>query len=209
MRILDISVAVRNAMPVYPGDPEVEVQPVTRISKGDSSNTSLLHLPSHTATHVDPPLHFVEGGLAVDELDLDDLIGGCWVCDLGDVPVIDARGLEAAVIPSGETRVLLKTRNSGLWTSPSFRKDYTYLDATAASWLVNRGVRLVGIDYLSIEALDSPDNATHRTLLQSGIVVAEGLDLSEVSPGRYALVCLPLKVAGGDGAPARAVLISP
>lgn len=208
MRIYDVSVLIHNSMHAYPGDPPVEITPVSRIPEGAGANVSLLSMGSHTGTHVDPPYHFVNDGVTVDELPLDVLVGPCLVCDVGDAPVIGLGELEMAGIPSGVERILFKTRNSHLWAERGFRSDFTWLDPEAAGRLAEWGVRLVGIDYLSIDRFKSGAHATHRRLLEACIVVLEGLDLRGVPGGMYTLVCLPLKIAGGDGAPARAILIS-
>lgn len=207
MRIYDISVSISPDMPVYSGDPAVEIIPVSRISEGAGANVSLLKFGSHTGTHVDPPYHFVESGIKLDELPLEVLIGECMVKYVQDRRVIDKQAVEEAGIPEGTERVLFKTRNSDFWREPGFHADFTYIDPEAAEWLVERGVKLVGVDYLSVDQFKSPGHRTHLTLLGAGVIALEGLDLSEVSEGTYTLVCLPLKIAGGDGGPARAVLI--
>jgi len=208
MRIHDISVPISSESIVYPGDPAVRIVPVSRISEGARANVSILRFGSHTGTHVDPPYHFVESGLTVDLLPLDVLVGECLVCPVEQSPVISVAELEAAGIPAGTERILFKTRNSELQGETAFRADYTYLDPEAAGWLVERRIKLVGTDYLSIDKFKSGTHATHLRLLESGVVVVEGLDLRAVPGGTYTLVCLPLKIAGGDGAPARAILIS-
>jgi len=209
MRIYDISVAISERTPVYPGDPDIEITPASRISDGAGANVSILRLGSHTGTHVDPPYHFCEDGLPVDRLPMDCLVGECLVCSIEQSPVISVAELEAAEIPPGTERILFKTRNSELWNKLCFQTDYTYLDSEAAGWLIEQGIRLVGIDYLSIEKFGSQSCAAHLCLLGSGIVLVEGLDLRGVTAGMYTLVCLPLKIAGGDGGPARAILIKP
>jgi arylformamidase len=207
MKIYDISVPISPRTPVYPGDPKVEIIPDSRISAGDITNVSTLRFGLHTGTHVDPPYHFLEDGLTVDRLPLDILMGECFVCDLGESPVIRISDLEATGIPDGTVRILFKTRNSDFWSEPGFRTDFTYLDTKAAGWLVERGIRLVGIDYLSIDSFESDTYSTHCKLLESGVTLIEGLDLRVVSGGMYTLICLPLKIAGGDGGPSRAVLV--
>jgi len=208
MKIYDITLPITPEMVVWPGEPKVEVEALSRISQGASSNVSLLKMPSHVGTHIDPPLHFVEGGTTVDELPLESLIGECQVCDVGDVPAIDIPVLESAKIQAGITRVLFKTRNRLFKSLREFRTDYTYIDPEAAKWLIDKGMRLVGIDYLSVEKYKTPGHPTHMTLLSAGVVVAEGLDLDKVPAGNYTLVCLPLRIAKGDGSPARALLIA-
>ena len=201
--IYDISIPISPDMPVWPGDVNAEVTPVSRISEGAGSNVSILRFSTHTGTHVDPPLHFIEGGNSVDKLPLDVLVGECLVHRV-DSPVITIADLEG--IPAGIERIIFKTRNSDLWGKPGFQTDYTYLDPDAAEWLVDRGIRLVGIDYLSVDKMRSGHHA-HTCLLQAGVVIVEGLDCTEVPEGMYTLICLPLKIKGGDGAPARAILM--
>ena len=192
MRIIDVSVPIRPGMITYPGDPEVRLERVSSIADGDIANLSRLDLGVHSGTHVDAPLHFVDGGASVETLPLDVLVGPCVVVD----------GLDAAAVRRGSERVLFKTPNSRLWERDEFSENFVALDGEAARALVSRGVRLVGIDYLSIG-----DEEAHRVLLGAGVVAIEGLDLRGVDPGAYRLVCLPLRIVGSDGAPARAVLL--
>ena len=207
MTIYDISVSISNNMPVYPGDQTVDITPLNCISEGADANVSMIKMGSHTGTHVDPPKHFIDSGLTVDKLPLDVLVGECMVCEIPESSVIGIAELEAANIPPGTERILFKTKNSNLWDKPGFQEDYAYLDPKAAEWLVKRGVRLIGIDYLSIEGFHTGSVDTHLRLLEAGIILIEGLDLQAVTVGIYTLVCLPLKIEGGDGAPARAILI--
>jgi arylformamidase len=199
-RIHDVTVPLRPGMVTYPGDPPVVVERVASMAAGDAYNLSRLELGAHTGTHVDAPLHFVDGGAGVDALLLDALIGPAqvlaWDGD-GDVGSVALDGLAAGV-----ERVLFKTRNSGLWALKEFAEEHVGVAVETAERLVAAGVRLVGIDYLSVGG-----HETHRVLLGAGAVVLEGLDLREVEPGRYTLVCLPLRLVGADGAPARAVLV--
>lgn len=208
MRIYDISVAISEEMPVYTGDPEIKITPDSRISAGDSANVSVLTFGSHTGTHIDPPFHFIESGKTIDQLPLDLLIGKCLVCPIEDPKVIGVPELEAAAIPEGTERILFKTRNSELWNQREFTQDFVYLAEDAAEWLLERGIRLIGIDYLSVDRYKSGTHPTHLVLLRAGAVIIEGLDLRSVPAGTYTLVCLPLKIAGGDGGPSRAVLLS-
>ena len=163
----------------------------------------------HTGTHVDAPNHFIQGARRVDQLDLKKLIGRCHVFSVDET--INAIGPEHLPELSGIERIIFKTRNSAFWNEPErgFREDFTFISPAAAAVLVENGVKLVGIDYLSVEKFGSTDFATHRTLLAKETVIIEGLDLREVAAGEYDLVCLPLKYVGGegDGAPARTVLI--
>ncbi len=208
MRVIDISVAISPLMHIYPGDPTVEIQPASEIAKGDSNNSSRLIMGSHTGTHVDAPRHFIEDRLSIDRLPMDVLVGKAYVAEILTTSQISVSDLEKAKIPPGTKRVLFKTVNSKLiWKAKEFQPDFISLSSEGAKWLVQNGIRLVGIDYLSIEKFRSPDHEVHHTLLDANVVILEGLNLTGVSPGEYTLCCLPLKISGGDGAPARAVLI--
>lgn len=206
MKIHDVSVALHSGLAVYPGDPSIDLGLVQSVARGDPANVSLLRLGTHSGTHVDAPTHLFAGARGVDDLPLETLIGSARVVEVGPGPVIGPDDLRAAVPPAAE-RVLLKTGSSRLWRRPGFQRDYAYLSAEAARWLAGSGVRLVGIDYLSVERPDAERLEVHEVLLRAGVVVLEGLDLDGVAPGGYTLVCLPLKLRGADGAPARAVLI--
>ena len=207
MKIYDITVPIRSTMPVYEGDPGVKIDAWSAFAKGDSSNVSMLNFGAHTGTHVDAPAHFIEGARRIDALSLDVLIGPARVLRVPD----DATEIGTDFIDgcdlNGVERILFHTRNSMLWDEGS-RKDFTHLLPEAAQLLVDRGIKLVGTDYLSIEKFHSGHHRTHLTLLSNNVVIVEGLNLSEVPEGDYELTCLPLKIAdgAGDGAPARAVL---
>lgn len=205
--IYDISVAISENMPVYPGDPDVSITPASSMAAGESSNVSLLKLGSHTGTHVDPPRHMIQGGDTVDNMPLDVLIGECFVCSMMYTDVINAELLNNAGIPNGVRRILFKTKNSAYWTDAEFHPDYTYLAPDAAEWLVSHGVQLVGVDYLSVEQFHSGHHKAHLELLNAKAVIIEGLDLRLIQQGIYKLVCLPLRILNGDGSPARAILI--
>lgn len=207
MAIYDITVPIRSRMPVYEGDPGVDIQPWSALARGDSANVSFLHFGAHTGTHVDAPAHFIEGTRKIDALALEALIGRARVIRVpDDVAEIGPDFLAKCDLDQVE-RVLFHTRNSSFW-SESFRKDYTHLLPEAAQTLVDLGVKLVGTDYLSIEKFHSGHHRTHLALLSNDVVIVEGLNLSEVAAGDYELICLPLKIAdgAGDGAPARVVL---
>jgi arylformamidase len=204
-RLLDVSVLLTSGMPVYPGNPEVSVEPVQRIADGASSNVSRLQMGTHTGTHVDAPRHFFDGRPGVDALSLDLLIGRARVIDLPLRGGITAEHLAGSPLRE-DLRVLLRTPNSALWASREFHRDYTYVSESGAKYLVDQGVKVVGVDYLSVEQFKKPGAPAHHTLLGSGVVIIEGLNLSEAEPGVYEMYCLPLRVAGGDGAPARVVL---
>ena len=210
-RIHDISLGIADDMLVWPGDPAVEVLPRLQISKGDSANVSELRIGTHTGTHVDPPVHFIQGAAGIDEVSLDVLYGPATVADLrGHAGPLGRADLDGLALPPGVARLLLKTDNSDQWTKPrpiEFDPDYTCLSVEAADWLVERGIELIGVDYLSVEQKGATGHPVHLKLLSNGVVIVEGLDLSAVEPGDYTLACLPLKVLGGDGGPARAFLI--
>ncbi|MCL5265062.1 MAG: cyclase family protein [Chloroflexi bacterium] len=204
--IYDISVLIEPGMPIYPGDPAVAISQHEAKSRGDLANVSAFGLGAHTGTHIDAPCHVEDGWATLQDLDLDVVVGPATVFEVGAAEAITARDL-AGLRWDGVERVLFKTRNSSRWNE-GFHDDFVYLAEDAARFLVlNTKVRLVGIDYLSVEKFGAKRLSTHGELLGRGIVVVEGLDLSQVSPGEYEFICLPLKLATCDGAPARAVLI--
>jgi arylformamidase len=201
-RPIDVSVTVRPEMPIYAGNPGVAVELTKSIARGDPANVSYLKLGAHTGTHVDAPRHFIPEAEAASELSLEPLIGPCAVVDATAQSGPLGRAAVASLdIPAGVERVLLKTSNSALWERDTFESSFVRLDAEGANELVDRRIRLVGIDYLSV---GDPD--AHLVLFRAGVGVIEGLDLRGVDHGDYFLVCLPLKIAGSDGAPARALL---
>jgi arylformamidase len=206
-RIYDVSLTLTSGAVVYPGNPEVRIELQQDMTKGGSSNVSLLTMGSHSGTHVDAPKHMIPGGDGMDQVSLDVLMGPALLIEFADdvMAVTEAYLRQHPV--SGQERVLLKTRNSRFIRERNFHKDYTYLAPDGAEYLASLGVRLVGIDYLSIEQFHSGHHRTHKTLLGLGIVIVEGLDLSTPSAGRYELRCLPLRLGDLDGAPARAVLL--
>jgi len=208
MKIYDVSFPISSQTPVYAGDPNVKIEVASSFAKGDHANVTSLCFGAHTATHVDAPNHFIDGTRKVHELELEKLIGNCRVVKIEDN--VTAIGAEHLGNLDGVERILFKTRNSQFWNEPEkgFRKDFTYISPEAARALADAGLKLVGIDYLSVEKFASEDFATHITLLEKEIVIVEGLDLREVSAGDYEIICLPLKIISetGDGAPARAVL---
>ena len=210
MEIYDISLPLSSATPTYPGDPPIEIKQWKDLADGDAANVSLAHLGLHSGTHVDAPAHFIEGGAKVDALPLQSLTGEAEVIEVAEhIQVIDENFIAANCI-RGSRRVLFKTRNSSFWNNPEagFRVDYTYINSAAARRLVESGIKLVGIDYLSIEKFGAEKYETHHILLRNDVVILEGLDLRGVAAGLYELICLPLKIAGGrgDGAPARTIL---
>jgi arylformamidase len=208
MTIYDISLTLSPSLIVWPGDPPVTITQPASMDRGDGFSITRLDIGAHVGTHVDAPAHFVRGGAGVDQLSLDALIGPAVVVDARGVDALTAAALDALAIPAGAQRVLFRTRNSDLWRKDQhdFDEDFVAVAADGAAWLVERGVRLVGIDYLSVAPF-SDSAPTHQILLNAGVIAVENLNLSEVEPGEYQLVCLPLKIARADGAPARAVLI--
>ncbi|MEA2762905.1 MAG: arylformamidase [Gemmatimonadaceae bacterium] len=207
-RIYDVSVPIRTGGLVYPGNPEIEISLQQAVAKGAGANVSFIRFGSHTGTHADAARHFFDDGQTVDTIPLERLIGQALLIGFPD----DLRAVTAADLQkhdiNGHTRVLLRTRNSALLSQKEFVRDYTYLAPDGAQYLVDNGVELVGIDYLSIEQFHSGHHKTHRILLERSVVILEGLDLSVPEPGAYQLICLPLRIEGCDGAPARAVLIA-
>lgn len=209
MRIYDISLPISPGMAVWPGDPNVVFERVGKMEEGSEANVTHISLSAHTGTHVDAPYHFLGGdSIRVDSLSLKLLSGRAYVLDLPNVDLITRRVLEKSEIPPRTRRLLFKTRNSAYWANPTqgFQTDFVGVSLDAAQHLVERGVKLVGVDYLSVAPFQAA-GPTHRTLLEAGVVIVEGLDLSGVSQGRYTLHCLPLKLVSCDGAPARAILI--
>jgi arylformamidase len=207
-RIYDISVPIRSGGLVYPGNPEIEIALQQAVAKGAGANVSSIRFGSHTGTHADAARHFFDDGQTVDKIPLERLIGPALLLSFAD----DVRSVGAAELRAhdikGRTRILLRTRNSAFLSRNEFVKDYTYLAPDGAQYLVDHGVELVGIDYLSIEQFHSGHHLTHRTLLERSVVIVEGLDLSVPPPGEYQFICLPLRIEGCDGAPTRAVLIA-
>jgi len=203
MEILDVSIPIRTRMPIYPANAGVALRRIDAIADGAVANVSAVDLGAHTGTHVDAPNHFLDGAGGVDTVALAPLIGPAVVVDATAVDkTLDAAAVAAAGVPAGAERVLFKTRNSQLWEQDEFSEDFVSFDASGARALLDAGVRLVGIDYLSIG-----DPGAHRALLGADVAVVEGLDLRAAEPGPYQLVCLPLKLVGSDGGPARAVLL--
>jgi arylformamidase len=203
----DISVPIQNGGLVYPGNPTIAISPQQEVSKGASANVSLLSFGSHTGTHVDAPKHFFDDGIGVDALPLDVLMGpAVLICVDDAVMAVGEKELRLHELKK-HSRILIKTRNSRFIREPSFVKDYTYLAPDGAAYLVSLGVKLVGVDYLSVEQFHSGHHRTHRTLLENGVIIVEGLDLSGPAMGPYDLRVLPLRLVGLDGAPARAVLV--
>jgi arylformamidase len=205
--IFDVSLEIFPGMVVWPGDDAVELARVDKIESGKNANVSQLRCGVHTGTHLDAPYHFLRDGKAIERLDLQALIGAAYVVELLHVDVVSAGDLETAGIPEGVERLLIHTRNSALWRTDQtiFQDDYVGLDVSGAEWLANRGVRLIGMDYLSV-ATRSQTKPVHLTLLSKEIVLVEGLNLDAAPAGACRVYCLPIKLRGSDGAPARVLL---
>jgi arylformamidase len=208
MRTYDITLTIIPEMIVWPGDPPVKMQRLSSIDAGDNANVTQVSMSCHTGTHVDAPDHFLNNGKTVESLSIDLMVGRAYVLHLPNVNLITASILMDADIPPRTRRLLFKTRNSEYWANGNreFQTDFVGLSVDAAELLVDRNVKLVGIDYLSI-APYKQGKPVHTILLDAGMVVIEGLDLSKVSQGRYTLHCLPLKLGGAEGAPTRAILV--
>ncbi len=202
----DISVPVKPGLPTWPGDPPLILERYLKMEEGAEANATRFAASVHIGTHIDAPRHFLPEGATVDAIPLEQLIGPAWVIDLTACPTINAQALQEANIPPQAQRLLFKTRNEALWQTPGFRQDYVAITPDGAQWLADRGVRVVGIDYLSVAPFEDPA-PTHRILLGAGMVLIEGLYLAEVPPGPYTLYCLPLRLQGAEGAPARAILV--
>jgi len=202
---IDISVPIKPGMARWPGDPDVRIRLVQDIKKGDSNNLSAISMGSHAGTHVDAPFHFFFKGAGIDTMPLGAAIGPARVIEIQNSTCVSKDELRTYRIRRGE-RILFKTRNSRYWRTAAFMKKFVYISLEAAEYLVAKQVRAVGMDYLSVGGNHKDGVQTHRKLLEAGIWIFEGLDLSRVKPGRYDLICLPLKILNSDGAPARAVV---
>lgn len=205
---IDISVPLSDRLPTWPGDPNTSIEPTQRIADGFDANVSRLGISTHAGTHVDAPWHMIDDGPRLASVLLSDLIGPCYVVDLTHLDHhLEAADLAGAGIPAGTQKLLIKTRNSRQWDTPEheFERGFIALNPGAAQWIVDHGIRTVGIDYHSVEPFDG-DGSTHQILLGARVVPLETLDLRSVEPGPYTLICLPLRIDNGDGAPCRAVL---
>jgi arylformamidase len=204
-KIIDITVPLSAGLARYPDDPAFELVATSRMSEGAPYNGTRLAMGVHYGTHVDAPRHFLDGGATVDAIPLEILVGKARVLDLQAGECIERADLEVLDLHD-DIRVLIKTRMSGQMRGRALREDNVYLSQAAARYVVQAGIKLVGVDYLSVDRIGQAGYPAHRELLGAGMVVLEGLDLSDVAPGEYELICLPLLLAGGDGAPARAIL---
>lgn len=206
-KIHDISLPISQSMVIWPGDRGVEISYTSHLDKGDAATVSEITLGSHTGTHVDAPSHFIDKGEGVDKLNLNILTGQALVVDARGLDAITAQSLEKLSIPEKTKRVLFLTDNSQYWNKgDDFHEDFTAISEDGARWLVSQNISLVGIDYLSVAPFNN-GIPTHKALLGNNVVILEGLNLSGIKPGWYELVCLPLRIIGIDGSPARAVLI--
>lgn len=207
MKIVDISVPLHANTPTWPGSPKILLHWTKRLDAGDEYNNTHLECDTHVGTHVDAPLHFLAEGNSVDKLSLEMLVGPAAVAYLPEVSAVTASELDKLALPSNTKRLLLRTRNSELWTTAisEFTEDYVSLTSDAAHWIVRQGVGLVGVDYLSVGSYED-GVTTHQILLEAGVIIVEGLNLAKIQPGNYELICLPICLAGAEAAPARAVL---
>lgn len=207
--IYDISLTISPDLPVWPGDPAVLIEHIAKIEDGANANVSRMNMGVHTGTHVDAPFHFLPDGSSVEHLPLDVLVGPSFVLDLQEVDIITGPILEESNIPADTRRLLIKTWNSQFWARSGavFQTNFVGISKDGAEFIVSLGIQLIGIDYLSV-APYKQSRPTHEVLLKAGVVVVEGLNLSKINQGHYTLYCLPLKLAGSDGAPARVILIS-
>jgi len=206
-QLIDISVRLRPDMPVWPGSAGIRLESTQSLAAGGAANVTRLDMDVHCGTHVEGPLHLIEGGDPLESYPIEVFVGPAWVAHFPDVRRIGPEDLELAGIPNEFDRVLLRTPNSTFWQNEThaFRTDYAALTREGAAWMVERGVRLVGVDYLSVQLFgDAPE--THRILMRSSVAILEGLNLGLVEPGPYRLSCLPLRLAGAEAAPARAIL---
>lgn len=205
--IIDITVPLQPDMPTWPGSKGPRLTPTMRLSNGDPTNVSRLDCDLHTGTHLDAPKHVLQDGMTVDKLPLEILVGSCFVADLPEAADVTADTLADSNLPSGIERLLLRTPNSELWAKgeTDFREDYAALTPDAAQWIVDQAIRLIGVDYLSVQRYGD-DSTTHQILLGADTIVLEGLNLSNVQSGFYELICLPLNLLGAEAAPARAIL---
>ena len=204
MKLIDVSVPLDASLPTYPGNTPFSLEPIKRISRGESSNVSTVHMSAHTGTHVDAPRHFFDGAAGVDLLPLEMLIGRVRLIEIRSRKGIGPD--ELSDIDMEDVRVLIKTPNSRLWGSPDFNPEYVGVTEAGAKHLIGHGIKVLGVDYLSVEQFKQPGAPAHHVLLGGGTIVIEGLNLRDVDPGVYEMFCLPLRIVGADGAPARVVL---
>ena len=210
MPLFDISLLISSNLPVWPGDPSIQINKLSDMANGDVCNVTHISMGVHAGTHVDAPHHFLNDHRTVDDLDLYTLTGKAYLVEFSrQIDVVSDKVLSSASIPEGVERLLIKTRNSELWRqgNNNFHENFVAINNGGAEWLVQKGIKLVGVDYLSVAPF-ADGVPTHKTLLKAGLIAIEGLDLSNVTRGYYELFCLPLKIANADGAPARVILKS-
>jgi len=205
--LIDISIPLKNGMVCWPGSPGFTITRILEMVKGDVANGSQINTDVHIGTHIDAPWHSIPDGVTIEQLSLDVLIGPAYVLRLPDISEINGEILGKANVPQGTQRLLFHTRNSSIWNSNDneFRKDFVALTMDGAEWIAKKGIKLVGIDYLSIQPFGE-SMEIHNVMLKEGIIIVEGLNLSGVEQGHYELMCLPLRIVGAEGSPARAVL---
>lgn len=205
MKLIDVSVPLDANLPTHPGNTPFSLEATKRIANGDSSNVSAVHMSLHSGTHVDAPRHFFDNAPGADVLPLEMLIGRTRVIEVTSRKGIGPDELSAINL-SEDVRLLIKTHNSRLWGSPEFRQEYVGVTEAGARHLIDHGIKVLGVDYLSVEEFGTPGAPAHHALLGGGTIVIEGLNLRDVEPGVYEMYCLPLRLVGADGAPARVVL---
>ena len=207
MKLYDISLPISGKLPFWPGDPQVVLKMTSSIAGGDQCNITKIQMGVHTGTHIDAPYHFLRDGSTIDAIPVETFIGTCLVVEIDSEVLIEKKDLQKCNI-TGYSRILIKTRNSEMWANSisSFEKNFVALAIDAAQYLTEINTILIGIDYLSIESFHSEDSSVHKLLLRNNIAILEGLNLSGVKAGIYGLICLPLKLQGCEGAPARVLL---
>ena len=208
MTLYDISLTYTEDLPTWPGDPTIQLKQISSIEDGEMANVTHLSMCAHSGTHVDAPDHFLGNGKTVESIPLELMIGPAAVVEIPAEGTITTADLISAQIPAGIKRILLKTANSEAWATGNmeFQEDFIAPEGEAAKYLVELGIEVIGVDYLSVAPFTDPE-PTHKTLLEAGVLIIEGLDLSRVKPGEYTLYCLPLKIGEADGAPARVLLM--
>ncbi|WP_027634648.1 cyclase family protein [Clostridium hydrogeniformans] len=204
-KFFDVTLDLSEETIIYPGDPKFEKEYICSIDMGDSFNISSIAMGSHTGTHIDAPRHFYKDGDTIDSIEIEKLIGEAKVIDLLEAEEINKEILEKFYIEEGD-RILFKTRNSKILRENRYEENFVSLTKDGAEYLIEKNIKLVGIDYLSIEGINSEFNDVHLLLLKNNIVIIEGVDLLDVPHGEYNMSALPLKIKGGDGAPARVIL---
>ena len=205
MKLIDVTVPLDANLPSYPGNTPFTLEAIKRIARGDSSNVSSLHMSAHAGTHVDAPRHFIDQASGADAIPLEMLIGRTRVIEVTSRKGIGPDELSAVDLAE-DVRVLIKTANSRFWGTPEFHPEYVGVTEAGARYVIDHGIKLLGVDYLSVEEFKKPGAPAHHVLLGGGTIVIEGLNLRDVEPGVYEMFCLPLRIVGADGAPARVVL---